>query len=201
MIDVSSYQGTVDWKKVHASGVRLAYVKATEGTTFFDREHERNIKGARAAGMSVGAYHYAHPSHSPRDEANYFLSRALIENGDLPPALDLEISEGHSYEYLNDWKAHFLHVVDEAIGVPHGTVFYSYYYFWKRMNLFPDRPVWGAFYGKDMYCQIDHVGPILPMGPTWSIWQYTSRGHVPGIAGIVDESKVLKDLRTVAKTP
>jgi lysozyme len=190
MIDVSNRQGAIDWAKVKASGVERAYLKATEGVSFHDGTLLRNTQQARQAGVQVGFYHFAHPSNSPLQEARFFLAiaRNLIRAGDMPPALDLELAEGHDVAYLNGWKSQWLAAVDAAVPCdrPHSTVFYSYYYFWKTMVLYPERPVWGAGYG---------AGFAPP--PAWSIWQYSSTGHVPGINGYVDLDKPLKPLPTV----
>lgn len=191
MIDVSNYNGKIDWKRVRAAGVDRAYIKLTEGLFFVDKYAKQNAQAARAAGVQVGFYHFAHPSNSPVAEGRHFLqaARGLTQVGDLPPVLDLEVQEGKDWAFLNDWKAQYLALVDDAVPchAPHATVFYSYYYFLKNMNLYPDRPVWGAAYG----------GTFTPP-PTWSVWQYSSTGKVPGIGGYVDLDKVLRDLPAVA---
>lgn len=190
MIDVSEYQGLVDWPAVKQSGVLRAYVKATEGTTLVDKFVAQNVTAARAAGIQVGLYHYAHPANSPLDEARHFLNTTakLRKGGDLAPALDLELADGHSWEYLNGWKAQFMALVDDAVPCTqlYSTVFYSYFYFWKNMILYPDRPVWGAGYG-----------PQFTPPNTWSVHQYSSTGTVPGIRGSVDLDRLLKVLPTI----
>lgn len=188
MIDVSSYQGVINWHKVFDDGVRTAYVKLTEGTSIVDARAKGNVAGARAAGIAVGLYHYAHPSRSPIEQVKIFLERAhgLIRVDDPAPALDLEIAEGHSYAYLSDWKAQFLAFLDHSIGHPRGAVFYSYYYFWKQMKLYPDRPVWGAA-----------LGSSFRPPPSWHAWQYSFAGHIDGIEHAVDLSKIVKPLPRV----
>lgn len=191
MIDVSEYQGVIAWQLVRQAGHTRAYIKASEGVTGIDPRRHFNATRARACGIKVGFYHYAHPSNSPRAEAEHFLRSAgrHMRVGDLVPALDLEVSEGHDYRYLNAWKAQWLHIVDAAIGVPHGTVFYSYYYFWKEMQLFADRPVWGAAYGN------------FTPPPSWAVWQYSSTGRVKGIRGPVDLDRHLKALPLIRRVP
>ena len=185
MIDVSAYQGKIDWRQVRQAGVDRAYVKATEGLTFVDGQLRRNATNGRGAGVQVGFYHFAHPTNSPVAEAKHFLAAVdgLLKPGDLPPVLDLEVAEGHDAAYLNGWKAQWLALVDDAVpcSKPHSTVFYSYFYFLKSMVLYPDRPVWGAAYGQ------------FSPPAAWSIWQYSSTGRAPGISGYVDLDKVLRD--------
>lgn len=192
MIDVSAYQGIIDWRKVHQAGVRTAYVKRTELDAYngngIDPQSARNILRARAEGVQVGVYHFAHPSNSPSVEARFFLraSNGLIQPGDPPPALDLEVTEGHSWEYLNAWKAEWFKAVDQAVGVR--AVFYSYLSFWEQMRLYPDRPVWGA----DL-----REGFVPPAA--WCFHQYSFTGHVDGITGQVDLDRILRAPANVTK--
>jgi lysozyme len=180
MIDVSAYQGRPDWRRVHASGHTLVYIKSGENYQM-DSRFKYNIKAARKAGMSVGLYWYGHPSHSPQEEARYFLRtfQSALHKGDYPPALDLEVAEGYSYSYLNDWKAQWLAIVDDFVNCR--AMFYSYYYFLKQMELWPDRPVWGAATGSN-----------FTPPESWNIHQYSFVGSVPGIRGHVDLSRVLR---------
>lgn len=192
MIDVSAYQGYVDWDKAYRDGgVRLAGIKLTEGRFEVDPQAKRNLKNARRAGVHVFVYHYGHPSSSPRAEARHFLETArrldAIRQGDIVPHLDLEVAEGHGLGYLNGWKAAFLAAVDDAIGVEHGTGFYSYKAFLDRMALYPDRPVWGAATSRS----------FRPPGRWWA-HQYSFTGCVPGVRGPVDLSHRLKSPPRVA---
>lgn len=176
MIDVSSYQGRIDWHKVKEAGHERAYIKLDEGLTLVDPDAIRNLNGARAAGVQVGVYHFAHPENAPHREAAAFLEHAHghLISGDLRPALDLETTAGHDWAYLNDWKAQWFAAVDFRIGCR--AVFYSYWYFWKQMRLFGDRPVWGAYTG---------LMPGLPPA-SWAFRQFSFTGRVNGISGAVD---------------
>lgn len=181
MIDVSSYQGAVDWAKAYDAGVRKAYVKLGENFTE-DWQATRNVKECRKHGVEHGLYFYAHPSSSPTAEARWFLRVAapLMQAGDLPPALDLEVTEGHDWAYLNEWKRTWFAAVDAEIGCR--AVFYSYYSFWQQMTLYGDRPVWGA----DL-----RAGFVPPQ--SWFFHQYSFTGTMAGIRGHVDLDRVLRD--------
>lgn len=188
MIDVSSYQGAIDWRKAHDDGgVRHAYIKFGQlygvGSYGTDPYMQANVRHARDAGVQLGLYWYARPHVSPIIDARWFLRHAepYLHNGDLPPALDFEVSEGHDWNYLNDWKAQWFAAVDGYTGVR--SVFYSYYYFWKQMRLYPDRPVWGAALGK-----------TFSVPATWAIHQYSFTGVVPGVSTHVDLDRVLHDV-------
>ncbi|KAI9449737.1 glycoside hydrolase superfamily [Lactarius psammicola] len=93
-IDVSHFQGTLDWNSIRASGVVFAYIKATEGTTFIDPNFSQNYIGATNAGVIRGAYHFAHPdTSSGATQANFLLAHGGGWSGDgitLPAVIDLE---------------------------------------------------------------------------------------------------------------
>jgi len=88
-IDVSHWQGSIDWPTVAAAGKKFVFMKATESTDFVDPNYTANEAGAKAAGLLVGAYHYADPDTTPGDgaaEADHFLSIAPLSSGrSLPP--------------------------------------------------------------------------------------------------------------------
>lgn len=181
MIDVSEYQGVVDWEKVHAAGVRRAYIKGgqfSRGELRVDPYALVNHKHARHAGLTVGFYWYADPANGPHRELAAFARSLPFAAGDLPPALDLEVTRGNDWAYLNDWKAQWFAAADTHFGVR--CTMYSYYYFLKQMHLYADRPVWGAWYGTN-------APPA-----SWAIHQYSSTGHVAGVSGHVDCDRILE---------
>ena len=190
-LDVSNYQGRINWRKVHDAGYRFAAIKATEGTGFVDPYAARNTRRARAAGVKFSLYHYAHPSESPRREARHFLDIVLdlVRVGDPCPALDLEVTEGLSPQQLWRWQHTFSGMVEEALG---GTVIlYTYRAFLEADIWLPSRhrPIWGADYGS--------VPESVLRG--WHAWQYSSSGRVPGIRGPVDLDSILKPLPIIGR--
>jgi uncharacterized protein with LGFP repeats len=93
-IDVSHYQGTLNWLTIAAGGTKFAYLKATEGTTYVDPLFSTNFSGSGSAGLARGAYHFALPdSSSGAAQASYFLANggSWVSNGTtLPPVMDIE---------------------------------------------------------------------------------------------------------------
>ena len=186
MIDVSQYQTFIDWAQVNAHGVRRVIVKLgqwyrTEGYNY-DPYALANLKGAREHGLQTGVYWFATPTNAPHREADAFLRMYHMhaQGSDIVPTLDLETTGGHDWPYLNDWKAQWFHAVDHHFGVR--AMFYSYYYYWRQMHLYPDRPVWGAAYGT-----------TFQPPESWVIWQHSGTGTVPGIHGHVDLDRPLRD--------
>ena len=190
-IDVSNWQGTIDWTAVAASGKRFAYLKASEGTTFVDWTYASNRAQAKAAGVSVGAYHFAQPDATPGDavaEADHFLATAQIAQGELLPVLDLEVANGQTVTALQAWVQAFMGRVLERTGAP-GVIYVSPNFWktymgdtnWFALNGY--RTLWAAHWTSA-------TAPSVPAGnwggQGWTFWQYSSNGTVPGIRGRVD---------------
>ena len=99
-IDVSHFQGNIDWTSVKNAGITFAFTKATEGVSFTDNMFTTNMSGATAAGVVIGPYHFARPDSSntnPNDaanEANYFVDTIQSyyqgPHTTLRPVLDME---------------------------------------------------------------------------------------------------------------
>jgi lysozyme len=190
-IDVSHWQNTIDWTKVAASGKKFAYIKASESTDFVDPLYVQNRTQARAAGLYVGAYHFAQPSTTAGDavaEADHFLAVATPAKGDLLPVLDLERSNGLSSSALTAWVQAYMGEILQRTGV-HGVIYVSPS-FWKT---YLGDTTWFALNGFDVLW-VAHwtsaTSPTVPGGnwggDGWTFWQYTSDGVVPGISGRVD---------------
>jgi len=95
-IDVSGSQGSINWSSVKANGAEFAFAKATEGNYFEDGEFKTNMKNGKAAGLQMGAYHYARPDiDCVSTEANYFWNFAggqiTADGKSLYPAVDFEV--------------------------------------------------------------------------------------------------------------
>jgi GH25 family lysozyme M1 (1,4-beta-N-acetylmuramidase) len=190
-IDVSHWQGTIDWFSVAASGKRFAFMKASEGTALVDETYQTNRAQAKAVGLYVGAYHFARPSPGAGDavaEADHFLATAQIAQGELLPVLDLEQTGGLSVNALQAWVQSYLGRIYERTGVR--ALIYSSPTFWRNAMGDTDwfaqngyRSLWVAHWTTA-------VAPSVPGGnwggQGWTFWQYTSSGAVPGIVGRVD---------------
>src|SRR3954466_611445 len=119
-IDVSHWQGTIDWLGVAGGGHRFVFAKATEGATIVDATYPFNRTGAAGTGLRVGAYHFARPTGSGDaaivasavSQADHFVDFAQPAAGDLPPVLDLEASGGLSATDLATWTQAWLDDVE-----------------------------------------------------------------------------------------
>ncbi|WP_433946220.1 glycoside hydrolase family 25 protein [Paenibacillus sp. SN-8-1] len=99
-IDVSHHNGKIDWLKVKADGRVFAFIKASQGKSFRDDQFVTNVRGARAAGLLVGAYHFLNATtlDDARAEASNFAAAIQVAGGadsfELPPVLDYENNPG-----------------------------------------------------------------------------------------------------------
>ena len=99
-IDVSRYQGNIDWAKVKASGMTFVFIKATEGQTYTDPNFQKNVSGALAAGMLVGTYHFfrATSTDGAKDERRNASTLNKVGGAkalQLPPVMDYENNPGN----------------------------------------------------------------------------------------------------------
>jgi GH25 family lysozyme M1 (1,4-beta-N-acetylmuramidase) len=190
-IDVSNWQGTIDFARVAAAGKHFAFMKASEGTTYIDPYYASNRANARSAGLKVGAYHFATPTAAAGDaiaQADYFLAAATPVKGDMLPVLDLERSGSLTPPVLTAWVQAYVGRIYQRIGVR--ALIYVSPNFWT--NSMADTS-WFAINGFNILW-IAHwtaaTAPLVPAanwaGKGWTFWQYTSSGSVPGIAGRVD---------------
>ena len=185
-IDLSHWQGSVNWSKVKGDNVSFAFMKATEGDFYTDPTLAKNWAGAEQVGIYRAAYHFARPSTAPGSaaaQARYFVSKAghFADKGDLPPVLDLEASGGLSSSALRSWVSTWLTTTEQLTG--RRPILYFSPSFWVdhmgNSTAFTKYPLWIAHYTTG--------APTVPGGwPTWTFWQHTSSGSVDGIAGHVD---------------
>ena len=189
-IDVSHWQGVIDWPAVRAAGKRFAYIKASQDTDFVDDRYATNRAQAKAAGLYVGAYHFAEPSavaNDAQDEADHFVATAGFAKGELLPVLDLESTGGLESSELVTWTKAFVARLHERTGL-RAVIYVSPNFWTTRM----DDTRWFADNGYPVLW-IAHWTTGAPTVPaanwgskSWTFWQYTSDGSVPGITGRVD---------------
>jgi lysozyme len=183
-VDVSHHQGAIDWGRVAATGVRFAYIKATEGRDLRDERFDDNWAGATHAGLRVGAYHYFTLCSPGAAQAAHFLAVVPDAPGTLPPAIDLEYEGNCSRRPTQPELERELVAFDEALEERYGRPPIIYATFAFRRDYLADVP-W-----KDPQLWIRDVSHLLPREPDvpWTLWQYDARGDVDGIDGPVDLS-------------
>jgi GH25 family lysozyme M1 (1,4-beta-N-acetylmuramidase) len=191
-IDVSMWQGDVDWSAVASTQTRFVIMRATRGNTYDDPRYAEYLAGASANGLIVGAYHRAKVgvgAGDAEDEADRFLAVAQNAAGDALPALDIEEHNGLTVSQLTDWVRTWLARVYSRTGVR--AMIYSSPHFWRT---YLGDTTWFADHGYPLW--IAHWGvpsPTVPAadwgGHGWTYWQWTSTGRVSGIGPNVDRDR------------
>jgi lysozyme len=198
-IDVSTYQGRIDWRKVRQAGIKFAFIKATEGSTIIDDRLAENRRNARANGIPCGYYHFFRPRSSVQGQIDNFVKAlGTLYPGDLPPVIDIEVPDQWQ-EIAVDQRIvlikTFLDGVKAALGVD--PIIYCSAYFpddvLGNAKILANYPLWVAQYTSKSSPRVP-----APWG-FWTFWQYTDTGRIPGIPGEVDVNKFNGSLEQLAK--
>jgi len=185
-MDVSRWQGNVDWTRARANGARFAYVKATEGTSYTSPYFKQQYNGSYDVGMIRGAYHFALPDRSSGTaQADWFVSHGGGWSADgktLPPLLDIEYNPygstcyGLSQSQMVSWIRAFSSRVKARTG--RYPAIYTTTNWWtsctgNNSSFGSTNPLFIARYAYT-------VG-TLPAGWTrYTFWQYADSGIFPG---------------------
>ena len=185
-MDVSRWQGNVDWAKARADGARFAYVKATESTSYTNPYFAQQYNGSYDVGMIRGAYHFALPDRSSGTaQADWFVSHGGGWSADgktLPPLLDIEYNPygstcfGLSPSSMVSWIKAFSSRVKSRTG--RYPAIYTTTDWWKTCTgnsaaFASTSPLFIARYSSS-------VGTLPAGWRTWTFWQYSDSGIFPG---------------------
>ena len=187
-IDVSKYQGDVDWSRVADSGVKFAWIKATEGGDHVDAKFQANWDAAKAVGIARGAYHFVYWCRSPMEEMRWFEQNVPVDADALPPVLDVESdSESRTchkrleqQQTIQDMKL-MLDEMERYFGKK--PIIYTSVDFYQAILQgadFSDYPMWVR--------STKYHPSVKYGGQPWLIWQYQADGRIPGIDGKVDRN-------------
>jgi lysozyme len=181
-VDVSTYQGNVNWSQVKASGRTFAIVRVSDGLNYPDAKFAQNWPGVKAAGLVRGVYQYFRPGQDANLQAKMLLDKVAaaggLQAGDLPPVLDVETSDKLAAATVVARVKIWLTAVEKAIGDK--PIIYTGAHMSDVIGTaFAGYELWVANYG--VTC------PLMPSGWTdWQFWQNSDSGNVPGISGNVD---------------
>lgn len=175
-VDVSSYQGQVDWQTLRDQGVEFAFIKATEGSGTVDPCFAENWANAQAAGVPIGAYHFFSYDSPGETQAENFTAQVPVTPGALPPVVDIEFYGGKAQdppdrETVRDILDPLLERLEDSYGQK--PILYATY---RTYNLYlqgeyEDYPLW-------------MTRPLLaPMDKDWTFWQYSHSARLSGYQG------------------
>ena len=185
----------IDWVKVKAAGRSFAIIKASERTNYRNPYFANDYTQAKAAGLVVGAYHFARPAlpiSTATDQARYFISTvqkvgSFRDQKTFPAVLDLETTGGLGQADLIAWTQQFLNTAQALTG--RKPILYSYDYFVRsslgNTKQFSSYPFWYARYTTTV-----PTSATIPGGwSQWTMWQYSSTTTTDGIIGAGDVSR------------
>ena len=183
-IDVSHYQGHIDWEEVaQDKSISFVYVKATEGASLVDDCYVRNLYGAKRVGIPVGSYHFFSPSISALVQLENFRSTVDPRQQDLIPVVDVEKRGKSSLVQFQRSLKTFLDGVERMFGVK--PIIYTGVNFYAKY-------LEGKFTGyRFMVARYAEEFPGLSEDVPIVLWQYSSTSYVDGIRGHVDKSVFL----------
>ncbi|MCL2883854.1 MAG: hypothetical protein FWF49_00015 [Oscillospiraceae bacterium] len=178
-VDVSSYQGDINWKTVKAQHISFAFIKATEGSNSTDAYFQQNYTGAAAAGLRVGAYHFFSFESGGDTQAAHFIDVVPKTSNMLPPVIDLEFYGEYIYhpqprgQVVAQLKL-FVEKIQGAYGMT--PIFYATASAYARY-------LQNDFVECDVWIRNTLAEPSLPGGRAWTFWQYTDKGRLRGFSG------------------
>lgn len=182
-IDVSEWQGRINFAEVASSGIEVVYIRASEGTGYIDPYFRENYENAKANGLKTGFYHYvtARSTEEAREEANFFVSNIKGTEPDCKLAMDFEVFGDLNKQEINEISEVFLETVEDLSGKE--CVIYSDAYNARETfseELAEKYDIWVA----------DYFVEEPANNGKWSSWvgfQYSDRGRINGISGNVDK--------------
>jgi WD40 repeat protein/energy-coupling factor transporter ATP-binding protein EcfA2 len=210
-IDVSQFNGEVDWVEVETAGYAFAYIKATEGDSEVDERFAANWENIQQTGMLRGAYHFFRFDFDPLDQAKFFVEVVNLAEGDLPPVVVFEaLSQAPDPALLENLRI-FLTSVEEFTG--RRPIIYTSPIAWQNLTGSGDLKAQSAVSQSGVINASDYLlwvanytdaaQPTLPSGwGTWAFWQYNGEGEVSGVPEVVSLNRFngnLDALRSLAR--
>jgi len=179
-VDVSEFQGSVNWAAARAAGIGFGICRVSDGAFHRDATFQANWNGMRAHGVIRGVYQFFRAGQDPIAQADLLCNAVgSLGAGDLPPVADCEVMDGVGagtfLARLRTWCDH----VKARLG--RTPIIYTAVGFWNPMG--------GNFGGETLWVANWFVrSPAIPVGwHGYTFWQYNDNGHVPGISGLVDQ--------------
>ncbi|WP_309083711.1 GH25 family lysozyme [Chelativorans sp.] len=183
-VDVSRWQGEIDWAKLRSQGANFVYIKATDGGDHLDPMFRKNWRAAAEAGLKRGAYHFFYWCRTAGEQADWFIRNVPKVEGALPPVIDVEwngesrCKKRPSRQKVLEKMQVFMDKLERHYG--QRPIIYTAPDFY-RDNLkgeFLDYPFW-------LRSVAAHPSKVYP-GRKWVFWQYSGSGLSQGVDGRID---------------
>ena len=183
-VDVSRWQGRIDWLKLRGQGANFVYIKATDGGDHLDPMFKRNWRDAHEAGLRRGAYHFFYWCRTAGEQADWFIRNVPKVEGALPPVIDVEYNgESRCKKRLKPARIREkMQVFMDRLEAHYGQrpIIYTAPDFYRDnlQGAFPNHPFW-------LRSVAAHPSEIYP-GRNWVFWQYSGSGLSHGVEGRID---------------
>lgn len=179
-VDVSHYQGDIDWDTLVNQGIDFAFIKATEGSSHVDKKFATNWEEASQTDIVIGAYHFFSFESSGLTQAENFIKTVPLTESTLPPVVDLEFYGKFSNEppesaTVRTELEKFINALEKHYGKK--VIIYTTQSAYKLYieNFFNNNPLWI----RSVYTR-----PNIPDNRQWTFWQYSDRGRLNGYEGV-----------------
>ena len=178
-VDVSAYQGEIDWQALAAQDISFVFIKATEGSTFVDKKFAYNFEQARQTGLSIGAYHFFSYDSPGATQAENFIANVIPFEGMLPPVIDLEFygdkqKNPPDRAYVDKELSMMIEILTEYYGT--APIIYATE---RSYELYLE----GGYEECDIWIRNVISKPDISDGRSWTFWQFTNRGRMDGYNG------------------
>lgn len=178
-VDVSSYQGEIDWDILSSQNISFAFIKATEGSSHVDKYFSQNLEEAQKTSLAVGAYHFFSYDSEGKTQAENFINTVVPFEGMLPPVIDLEFygdkeeNPPERSEVEKQLKT-MLAMLEEYYRQKPIIYATEKSYALYLSNDYEDYDIWI----RDVVSK-----PELSDNRNWTFWQFTNRGKLDGYKG------------------
>ncbi|HEY5243321.1 MAG TPA: GH25 family lysozyme [Polyangiaceae bacterium] len=189
-VDVSKWDGTIDWTSVKSAGNAFAFIRVSDGLNSPDSYFASNWANAKAAGVYRGVYQYFEANQDPTAQANLVLSSLKGDLGELPAVVDVEVTDGESAATIRKAVDTWSSIITQGTG--RAPIIYVSPGFWPSMGGAAETDgLWVANWGVSC--------PSLPSAwSSWLFWQYSDTGSVSGISDAVDLNRFNGSLAQLA---
>lgn len=178
-VDVSAYQGEIDWQTLSGQDISFAFIKATEGSSFVDKSFAYNFEQAQDTDLAVGAYHFFSYDSEGRTQAEHFIDTVEAFEGMLPPVVDLEFYGDYAKnpperKYVDEQLKTMLSILEEHYGQK--PIIYA-------TETSYELYLSGDYAEYDIWIRNVITRPRMSDGRRWTFWQYTNRERLDGYNG------------------
>ncbi|MCK4205675.1 glycosyl hydrolase [Brucella pituitosa] len=183
-VDVSRWQGNIDWATLRKNGANFAYIKATDGGDHLDPMFRKNWRDAKAAGLKRGAYHFFYWCRVASQQADWFIRNVPVDPDALPPVIDVEWNGDSSCKrrpspaQVREKMQVFMDALERHYGKRPVIYTAPDFYDDNLKGAFTDYPFW-------LRAVAQHPSKVYP-GRRWVFWQYSGSGLSQGVNGKID---------------